>query len=595
MMARFIAFFLLLLIVIATYAAWLWIFGFDAIRQDHWRWIFNYVIDYQALPPFMLSSLFIAGGVLVTSFMAIIIFGSRTKSRTLHGEHDKETVHGSAKWGTWKDAQRAGLTGDKGVVVGGFPKGRQTQTLRHDGAEHILGLAPTRSGKGVSLVIPTLLEWQESVVVLDIKGENYAKTAGYRASLGHKILKFEPAAAHGSLRFNPLAEIRMGTDFEISDAQNIAIMIIDPDGKGLRDFFQKTGYGWLTAGILHVLYRVMTEEKRVASLRDVALFLSAPTKPASTDAPDPAAPKVEEDGLEKMLKAMKAFDHQFNGAAREPVNILVHTAAQEMLNRAGPERSGVHSTAIVELELYRDPIVSANIASSDFKLADLMNSEKPVALYLIVPPSDIDRLRPLLRIAMNLLLRRLTAEMSHTGDKLYKHRLLLMLDEFTSIGKLEIFEKALAFMAGYGLKAFIIVQDITQLQQEYGKENSIMGNCHIRIAYAPNTLDTAKALSDMLGKTTIIQAKRSTSRKGLEIIGSKSDSLTETARPLLTPDECMTLPGIRIKGKKVMPGDMLILVAGNNPIYGRQSPYFQDKELTRRSQMAVPITAEQEE
>jgi type IV secretion system protein VirD4 len=589
-MARFLALVLVVLAVMITYAVWLWVFGFDALRQDHWRWAMSYLQDYQSLPPFLLHSLFIVGIGLVVSFVLAMALGSRIKARTIHGDHDKETIHGSAKWASWKDVKRAGLTGDKGVVVGGFAKGSETRTLRHDGPEHILCFAPTRSGKGVSLVLPTLFEWLHSVIVLDIKGENFAKTAGYRKSLNHTVLRFEPAAPHGSVRFNPLAEIRMGTGFEISDAQNIAIMIIDPDGKGLRDFFQKTGYGWLTAGILHVLYRVMAEEKRVASLRDVALFLSAPTKPASTEAPDPTAPKVE-DGLEKMLKAMKAFDHQVNGESREPVNILVHTAAQEMLNRAGPERSGVHSTAIVELELYRDPIVSANIACSDFRLQDLMNGEHPTALYLIVPPSDIDRLRPLLRIMMNLLLRRLTAEMSHTGDKLYKHRLLLLLDEFTAIGKLEIFERALAFMAGYGLKAFVIVQDITQLQQEYGKENSIMGNCHIRIAYAPNTLDTAKALSEMLGKTTVVQEKRSTSRKGLEIIGSKSDSLSEIARPLLLPDECLSLPGIRIKGTTVIPGDMLILVAGNNPIYGRQQLYFQNPELIRRSKMPVPVVS----
>ncbi len=574
----------------STYVLWRWLFAFDAARKDHWAWVVSYAREYGQIPPFLQTSLYVVGGAMVLGLAVIFLMNNRIKAKTLHGEHDKETLHGSAKWGTWKDAQRAGLTGEAGVVVGGFPQGRKTHTLRHDGPEHVMCFAPTRSGKGVSLVLPTLLQWEHSVVCLDIKGENHAKTAGYRASLGHKILKFEPASPEGSVSFNPLAEVRLGTGYEIADAQNIAMMVIDPEGKGLRDFWMKTGFGWLTAGILHVMYRIAAEDTRIASLRDVSLFLSAPTKtPAEGDV------NVDEEGLSRMLKSMIAFDHRLNGQSREAVNKLVHTAAQEMLDRAGAERSGVHSTAIVELELYRDPIVSANIASSDFKLADLMNSEKPVALYLIVPPSDIDRLRPLLRIAMNLLLRRLTAEMSHTGDTLYKHRLLLMLDEFTSIGKLEIFEKALAFMAGYGLKAFIIVQDITQLQQEYGKENSIMGNCHIRIAYAPNTLDTAKALSDMLGKTTIIQAKRSTSRKGLEIIGSKSDSLTETARPLLTPDECMTLPGIRIKGKKVMPGDMLILVAGNNPIYGRQSPYFQDKELTRRSQMAVPITAEQEE
>jgi type IV secretion system protein VirD4 len=584
-MSRIILLLLPFLICIATYFLWLTIWGFDGLRKDHWAWVMAYVSDYKTIPPFLLWSIYGAGGGLFAAIILVLVVSSRLNATTVHGEHGKETLHGSAKWATWRVIKRAGLTNPEGVVVGGFPKGRKTVPLRHDGPEHVICVAPTRSGKGVSVVLPTLLEWLHSVVVLDIKGENHAKTAGYRASLGHRILKFEPATDGASAKFNPLAEIRMGSGHEIADAQNIALMIIDPDGKGLRDFFQKTGYGWLTAGILHVLYRVRAEEQRTANLRDVALFMSAPTKPTGSS---DGEPQVDEDGLSQMLEAMKAFHHRFEGSDRDPVNTLVHTAAQEMLNRAGPERSGVHSSAIVELELYRDPIVSANIASSDFKLSDLMNSDKPVALYLIVPPSDIDRLRPLLRITMNLLLRRLTAEMSHSGDTLYKHRLLLMLDEFTSIGKLEIFQQALAFMAGYGIKSFIIVQDLAQLQNAYGRENSIMGNCHVRIFYAPNTAETAKTLSEMLGKTTVVLEKRGTSRKGLELFASKNDSWTEHARPLLTPDECQTLPGINPHGKKVIPGDMLILIAGTDPIYGRQRLYFQDNELLRRSQMPVP-------
>lgn len=128
--------------------------------------------------------------------------------------------------------------------------------------------------------------------------------------------------------------------------------------------------------------------------------------------------------------------------------------------------------------------------------------------------------------------------------KSYKHRLLLMLDEFTSVGKLEIFEKAIAFMAGYGLKAFVIVQDLTQLQKTYGREQSIVSNCHVRVAYAPNTMETARLLSDMSGKTTLVQKKTSASRTSGRSGTNYSHTLTEVARPLLTADECMSLPGM---------------------------------------------------
>jgi type IV secretion system protein VirD4 len=162
-----------------------------------------------------------------------------------------------------------------------------------------------------------------------------------------------------------------------------------------------------------------------------------------------------------------------------------------------------------------------------------------------------------------------------------------MLDEFTAIGKLEIFERALAFMAGYGLKAFVVVQDIAQLHQAYGRDESVMSNCHVRIAFAPNRIETAKLLSDMTGKTTVVQKQRSRSGR-LGQLGSVSDSLRETGRPLLTPDECMRLRGIEKHGRKIVPGEALIFSAGSPPIRGLQLLYFQDKELARRAAIPAP-------
>jgi type IV secretion system protein VirD4 len=585
---------LAVLVVLGTaYGLWSTIWGFNALSKEHWVWVGHFIRDYHTLPEFLTWSLYGIGGGLVLAIVLALAVGSRVKARTIHGEHDKETLHGSARWGTWSDAKRAGLTGSKGVVVGGFPKGRKTVPLRHDGPEHVFCFAPTRSGKGVSLVIPTLLEWEQSVFVLDIKGENYALTAGYRASLGHKVLRFEPSATSGSVCFNPLAEIRLGTGREVADAQNISMMVIDPEAKGLRDFFMKNGWGWLNACLLHTMYRVHMTEERVASLKDLYAFMCS-AGVVSFD--DDGNPEVDESGVKKLIIGMINFDHQFKGKSQPAINDAIRFEAQEMLRRlltAGPEFSGVFSSAMTELKLYADPILSKNISSSDFTIADLMNGEDPVALYFVIPPSDIARLRPIIRTVMNLLLTRQTEAMAFGGPALYKHRLLLMLDEFTSIGRLEIFEQALAFMAGYGLKAFLIVQDLNQLQKAYGREHSITANCHVRIAYAPNTHETAKVLSEMLGKTTVVQQKRGTSRKGLELFASKSDSLNEVARPLLTPDECMSLPGLRIKGKKVIPGDMLILVAGNAPIYGRQQLYFQDKELRCRSEMPVPTVRQE--
>jgi len=494
---------------------------------------------------------------------------SRVGGETVHGARDEKTLHGSARWARKADVKEAGLLGKTGVVVGGWPSLFGTRTLRHDGPEHVLTFAPTRSGKGVGLVLTTLLSWFHSVLVLDIKGENWRLTSGWRASLGQRILKFDPTAEEGSIRFNPLAEVRIGTGHEVADAQNIAAMIIDPDGKGLADFWAKSGFAWLTAAILYTLYTVRRDQGRIAGLPDVDAVLTAPGE-----------------GLDELLASMVAF-----ADGTEAANRLVNSAAQEMQDRAAQERSGVQSSSKVDLSLYRDPIIARNIATSDFRLDDLMNGDKPASLYLIVPPSDIDRLRPLLRVILNLFMRRLMQNVGADGKATNRHRLLLMLDEFTSVGKLEIFERALAFMAGYGIKAFLIVQDLVQLQGTYGRENSIVGNCHIRVAYAPNDVATAKILSDMCGKTTIVQNKRSRNRKALALFGANvTDAQSEVGRPLLTPDECMRLKGARKSRRDptriVQAGDMLVFSAGQPPILGRQPLYFFDKILLKRSLMA---------
>lgn len=370
----------------------------------------------------------------------------------------------------------------------------------------------------------------------------------------------------------------MDSGNDIADCQNIAAMIIDSDGKGLKDYWMQEGWSWLSVLILHVLYRVRRDENRVASLRDVNAFMSA----ASGDDEDADA------SFNALLADMIDFDH---GSAH--VDAEVSRGAKAMKVKASQERSGVHSSAAVQLRLYSDPLIARNIETSDFRLDELMNGDAPAALYIIIRPSDIDRLRPLIRVMMNIFLRRLTERMEFAEGRSkagYKHRLLLMLDEFTSIGKLEIFERALAFMAGYGLKAFIIVQDIAQLQQAYGREESIMSNCHVRVAYAPNRIETAKVLSEMTGKTTIVQVKRSRSGQ-VGSIGSVTDSLSETSRPLLNPDECMRLKLIEKRGKRVIPGDMLIFVAGAAPILGRQILYFRNAEMQRRASLPAPGTA----
>jgi len=575
---RFALLFSVVIAIAAVLLQWNMAIGFDALDVRWWTWLVKAIYATGGLPSELTHPLWWTGAALIIAWGTLVFFAMRPSTKTLGDGADARNTHGSARWAVWRDVVKSGLLAKHGAVVGGFKRRFGVRLLRHDGPEHIMAFAPTRSGKGVALVVPTLLSWMESVLVLDIKGENYAFTAGWRKLIGQRVLRFDPSNLKNKVRYNPLAEVRIGTDHEIADCQNIAAMIIDPDGKGLQDFWKEGGWEWLVALVLHVIYRVRRNDGRLANLADVRSFMASGGDDSDEELENAA------DAFNRVLNDMIAFDH-----GRDSVNREVHDAAREMFKTPDATRGGLHKTAKTTLALYADPIVSRNISASDFRISDLMNGDRPTSLYIVIPPSDIQRLRPLIRLLINQFLTRLTSEMEFENGatkKHYKYRLLLMFDEFTSIGKLEIFEKALAFMAGYGLKAYIIIQDRVQLQKEYGKEETITSNCHVKIAYAPNNVDTAKYLETLSGKTTLVQRKRSRSHgRG----GSVSDSISEVARPLMTADETMAMPFIR-KGwfNRVIPGDMLIYVAGYRPIYGRQVLYFQDKIFKNRAAIEPP-------
>jgi len=191
-----------------------------------------------------------------------------------------EHLHGSARWAEQADIEATGLLhADSGVYVGGWsPDGKQLHYLRHDGPEHVLVFAPTRMGKGLSLVIPTLLAWSESAIIYDIKGENWAKTAGFRAQAGHVCLKFAPVEVEVSTRFNPLNEVRLFTLRDVSDAQNVADMIVKT-GEAPKDedeaYFQEAACSLTSGMILHVCYAGL-REGREASLSDLSDVYTQP-------------------------------------------------------------------------------------------------------------------------------------------------------------------------------------------------------------------------------------------------------------------------------------------------------------------------------
>jgi type IV secretion system protein VirD4 len=484
------------------------------------------------------ADIFLEGGLIAVSggFLSIIVAIGMSvwRAREVKNVH----TYGSARWADRREVELAGLLGGNGVVLGRYDH----HYLRHDGPEHVLCFAPTRSGKGVGLVVPSLLAWPGSAIVHDIKGENWQLTAGFRALHG-RVLLFDPTNAKSSA-YNPLLEVRRG-EWEVRDAQNIADILVDPEGSlEKRNHWEKTSHALLVGAILHVLYA--EEDKTLAG---VAAFLSDPKQP-----------------IESTLAAMMKTAH-LGEAGPHPV---IASAARELLNKSDNERSGVLSTAMSFLGLYRDPVVAEATRRCDWRIADIVGAKRPATLYLVVPPSDINRTKPLIRLILNQIGRRLTEDL-HT--KTSRHRLLLMLDEFPALGRLDFFESALAFMAGYGLKSFLIAQSLNQIEKAYGPNNSILDNCHVRVSFATNDERTAKRVSDALGTATEMRAMKNYAGHRLSPwLGHLMVSRQETARQLLTPGEIMQLP----------PTDEIVMVAGAPPIRAKKARYYEDIRFRER-------------
>ncbi|PPQ40857.1 conjugal transfer protein TraG [Rhodopila globiformis] len=510
---------------------WFECFGWPIYQPPAFFWWW-FAYDAYARDIFTEGAYIAASGGIAAVIVAIAMSVWRAR------EAKRVTTYGSARWAQTAEVRDAGLLSHDGAVLGRW----QDRYLRHDGPEHVLCFAPTRSGKGVGLVVPTLLTWSGSAIVHDIKGENWSLTAGWRQRFG-RVLLFDPTNA-ASAAYNPLLEVRRG-EWEVRDVQNIADVLVDPEGAlERRNHWEKTSHSLLVGAILHVLYAEPDK-----TLAGVAKFLSDPRRPTETT-----------------LRAMMTTPH----LGELGVHPVVASSARELLNKSENERSGVLSTAMSFLGLYRDPVVAAVTRRCDWHIRDLVEAKAPTTLYLVVPPSDISRTKPLVRLILNQIGRRLTEELS---PKTARHRLLLMLDEFPALGRLDFFESALAFMAGYGLKSFLIAQSLNQIEKAYGQNNSILDNCHVRVSFATNDERTAKRVSDALGTATEMRAMKNYAGHRLSPwLGHLMVSRQETARPLLTPGEVMQLPH----------EDELVLVSGCQPIRAKKARYYEDVELKAR-------------
>jgi type IV secretion system protein VirD4 len=386
------------------------LFGLPIYRP--WQ-VFTWWYWYDAYAPrvFMEGAAIAGAGGIAAIAVAILLSVLRAR------EASDVTTYGSARWAGPKDITDAGLFADDGVVLGRLDK----RYLRHDGPEHVLCFAPTRSGKGVGLVVPSLLTWPGSAIVHDIKGENWDLTAGFRARHG-RVLLFDPTSMT-SAAYNPLLEVRRG-EWEVRDVQNIADMCLSIPKAQLekRNHWEKTSHSLLVGAILHVLYA-----EKDKTLAGVAAFLSDPRRP-----------------IEQTLEAMMRTP--ISETARIPLSLGRARATEQVRERTLRRSVDGHVLPWPLPRSGRRPVTRR----CDWRIDDLVIRRGRLTLYLVVPPSDISRTKPLIRLILNQIGRRLTEDLKDTQPSSSPA------DDARRISgtrAARLLRSALAFMAGYGIKS----------------------------------------------------------------------------------------------------------------------------------------------
>lgn len=447
--------------------------------------------------------------------------------------------HGSARWGDGSE-----LVAARGPWIGRAPAGAATrQVLRYAGEGHMLTVAPARSGKGVGAVIPNLLTYPGSVIVTDLKGENYEITGEQRrVGLGQDVIALDPfgVVTPTSARFNPLSIITPGSPDAIDDANLLADLLVVRAG-GDDGHWDDEAHA-LLAGLIYFVGTSGDEERRTLTRVRELLTL----RPDAFE--------------EQVIKAM----HAAGGLAAR--------AAARLEQKADRERSGVISSAQRHTHFLDSPAMEQVLSGSDVDLGTLKTGR--VSLYLILPPHRVEAYRRWLRLLIGCALNTMWRNPGQPAE-----RVLFLLDEFGHLGRMRPIEEAVALVPGYGLSFWFFLQDLSQLKSVYHEHwPTFLANCEVLQAFGTNDVDTAEYLSRRLGEATIqVESETRSAGRSQGKTGSRSQSagqgVSERARRLLTPDEVLRLPQDR----------QLLVVKGRDPVLAGRLAYYRDPEFRDRA------------
>jgi type IV secretion system protein VirD4 len=461
----------------------------------------------------------------------------------------RQKLHGEARFARVGEVRRGKMLAPAGIVLGKFGG----KVMRFGGPEHVMLEAPTRAGKGVGVIIPNLLDWPDSLVVLDIKQENYDNTAGYRLKvLGHRVLLFNPLDPTGhTVRWNPLSYINRRDPVEvINELQKIAAMLY-PDPLTGEKFW--------------------AEGARTAFL-GVAAYIAA-----TVDDGEDALPFT----LGEVYRQFAAGDAQRRfpkiiadrQKAGKPLSEGCVSAIKDYTGSSANTFSGLRQSVTSKINGWLNPYVDAATSESDFDLSEFR--DKRISLYLGVSPDDLDRVAPIYGLLFQQLIDRNVRELPK-GNR-HQIKVLLALDEFASLGKCTVLANAFSYVAGYGLRMLPAFQSLEQIQGVYGDKVAadIERNCAVRLVLRPAGLAEAKKISDQLGSYTFRARSRSMGTWGG---GGGSTSDSDQRRPLMLPQEVELLPE----------NDLIVFRRGMYATYGKKVRYYAEKKLTKRTKIPSP-------
>ena len=493
--------------------------------------IWFYIANPSAITD-MQSKLFVSLGV---PLLAIIFGGSQ-----LYKTNEKNQF-GDASWATNSNIKRAELFDKEGVIFGKS----NGQYLMSDSPTHALLTAPTRSGKGAGVVIPTLLNWKGSVVCLDIKHENYKITAGYRQHCGQKVFMWAPSDQTGQSHcYNPLDYVSRDPWKQISDLQVLTRILVPDDNKG-SSFWENEARAFFVGLAIYVIDN-----------DDMASTIGSINRLMGT----------EEDLGDVCKHIIKTYKKTLPPAM---VKTLMNFA-----NKAAKERSGVKSTLNSALTPWDNPAIDAVTSKSDFDIRDLRKDQ--ISIYVGVTTGQIAALAPLIRIFFEQVITILSSKIPDDDEP---HQVLLLMDEFHMLGKMDVMMKAFTLVAGYNTRVMAIIQGLKFLDVTYGRNerDGILSCCAHQIFYTANDLETARYVSESCGDTTIEVI--STSQKKSMRYEPPTKNISYRAKPLISKNE------VRQLSKK----EEVILVEASKPIKCSKIEYWKDKAFTGRVMDAPKI------